>query len=296
LALKKAKEQGRQQWKLYESSLRDRANVRATLTRDLRHVIERNQLLAVYQPQVDLLTGSITGFEALLRWKHPELGMVSPVDFVPLAEESGMILAAGEWIVRKACRELKHWQEIFPDRELHMSVNLSARQLSDPNLKPIVERALADARIEPGGLALELTESSLIAEKESARGTLEDLHRMGVGLMLDDFGTGYASLSYLSLLRFDALKIDRSFVARMDVDADSCAIIRTVMGLARELRMDVIAEGIETETQLRRLVDFGCKRGQGYYFSKPVEARDAEALIRRGFAALPAQTPEAQVA
>lgn len=297
LALRKAKEQGRHNWKLYESGLRDRAHIRATLARDLRHVIERNQLLVVYQPKVGLRSGTIVGFEALMRWKHPELGLVSPIDFIPMAEETGMILAAGEWIMRKACRQLKQWQEEFPDgdRPLEMSVNLSARQLSDPNLKQIVERALADARIEPSSLALELTESSLIEEKESARGVLGDLQKLGVGLMLDDFGTGYASLSYLSMLRFDALKIDRSFVGRLDSDADSCTIIRTVMGLAKELRMDVIAEGIETESQLRRLVEMGCPWGQGFYFSKPIEAREAQALLSRGFAPLPG-APEVQVA
>ena len=286
LAQRKARQEGGHRWKLYESRLRDRANVRATLARDLCHAIERNQLLAVYQPKVEIRSGMIAGFEALLRWRHPELGMVSPAEFIPMAEETGMILAAGEWILRAACRQLKLWHDAT-GAPLEMSVNLSARQLSDPNLTAIVERALADARIDTCFLALELTESSLIEEKEAARKVLSHLHDMGIRLMLDDFGTGYASLSYLSMLRFDALKIDRSFVSSITSESGNETIVRTILGLARELRMDVIAEGIETEEQARRLADMGCEMGQGFYYSKPVEARDAQAMLGVGFAPLP---------
>jgi diguanylate cyclase (GGDEF)-like protein len=286
LALRKARDHGGRCWKLYESGFRDRAHIRATLARDLRYVIERNQLVAVYQPKVELRTGAIAGFEALLRWRHPELGLVAPMDFIPMAEETGVILAAGEWILRAACRQLKAWQELTGSR-LQMSVNLSARQLSDPNLNAIVERALADARIDACCLALELTESSLIEEKQAAQTALSQLHDLGIQLMLDDFGTGYASLSYLSMLRFDVLKIDRSFVAKIDSATGGGTIIRTILSLARELHMDVVAEGIETEEQARLLVEMGCEKGQGYYYSKPVDARDVPALLQKCFAPLP---------
>ncbi len=282
-ALGKARQCGPKSWKLFDLGWREVGHMRAALARDLRHAVERDQLIAVYQPKVDLSAGAIAGFEALLRWRHPEFGMISPAEFIPLAEETGLILPAGEWILRQACRQMKAWQEKLgaEAERLAISVNLSARQLSDPNLLPMVRRVLADTELHPAALALELTESTLIEERDTARAVLGDLQRMGVGLMLDDFGTGYASLSYLNVLRFDVLKIDRSFVARMESDTDSCAIIRTILSLARELRMGVVAEGIETEEQARMLRELGCEMGQGFLFSKPVEAHHAEELLLR---------------
>jgi diguanylate cyclase (GGDEF)-like protein len=282
-ALGKARQCGPNSWKLFDLGRREGEHKRAALARDLRHAVERDQLRAVYQPKVDLSAGAIAGFEALLRWQHPEFGLILPGEFIPLAEETGLILPAGEWILRQACRQMKAWQQkLGADAErLAISVNLSARQLSDPNLLGMVRRILADTELNPEALALELTESTLIEERDTARAVLGDLQRMGVGLMLDDFGTGYASLSYLNVLRFDVLKIDRSFVARMEKDADSCAIIRTILTLARELRMGVVAEGIETEEQARMLRELGCEMGQGFLFSKPVEAHHAEELLLR---------------
>lgn len=282
-ALVKARQCGPGSWKVFDLGWREGGHMRAILARDLRHAVERDQLVAVYQPKVDLSAGAIAGFEALLRWRHPEFGLIAPADFIPVAEETGLILPAGEWILRQACRQMKAWQQKLGSvaDALGISVNLSARQLSDPNLLGMVRRVLAETELHPGALALELTESTLIEERDTARAVLGDLQRMGVGLMLDDFGTGYASLSYLNVLRFDVLKIDRSFVARMENDADSCAIIRTILSLARELRMGVVAEGIETAEQARMLRELGCNMGQGFLFSKPVEARDAEALLLR---------------
>lgn len=282
-ALTKARQNGPRSWKLFDPGWREGGHMRAILARDLRHAVERDQLVAVYQPKVDLSVGEIAGFEALLRWRHPELGMISPAQFIPLAEETGLILPAGEWILRQACRQMKIWQQKFGTaaEALAISVNLSARQLSDPNLLSTVQRVLADTDLMPGALALELTESTLIEERDTARAVLGDLQRMGVGLMLDDFGTGYASLAYLNVLRFDVLKIDRSFVASMETDTGSVAIIRTILSLARELHMGVVAEGIETEAQARMLRELGCEMGQGFLFSKPVEAHDAEELLLR---------------
>lgn len=283
LALCQAQELGRNRWHLYEPSLRHRAQASVVIARDLRYATERHELLAVYQPKVVIPTGRIAGFEALLRWRHPELGVVMPRDFIPMAEQTGMIVPAGEWILREACRQLKAWlQEFLVDPPLSIGVNLSARQLSDPNLANVVRRALEDSGIPPHCLRLELTESALVAEREAARSVLAEIQRMGVGFELDDFGTGYSSLSYLNLLRFDALKIDRSFVGRLETDPESRVITRTVMALARELGMDVVAEGIETEAQVELLQEMGCRYGQGYYFSMPVEAAAARDLLRAG--------------
>jgi predicted signal transduction protein with EAL and GGDEF domain len=284
LAMYQAKELGKNRWHLFDPALRDRAKVRTLIARDLRYAVERNELLAVYQPQVNLRTRAIAGFEALLRWRHPELGMVMPRDFIPVAEETGVIVPAGEWILARACRQLAQWQQTFPaDPPLTMSVNLSVQQLISSNLPNVIRLVLDESGIAPNTLTLELTESSVIAEREAARSVLAEIHAMGVSLKLDDFGTGYASLSYLNLLRFDALKIDHSFVSRLESDTESRTIVRTIMSLARELGMDVIAEGIETEAEMHRLRDMGCETGQGYYFSMPVEAHAAAALLEANF-------------
>ncbi len=291
LALCQAQQSGRNRWHIYEPGLRDRAEAGIIIRRDLRHAAERGELRAVYQPKVALHTSAVTGFEALLRWRHPDLGLVMPRDFIPLAEETGIIVRAGEWVLREACRQLRAWLLEFPaDPPLVMGVNLSSRQLSDPNLANVVRRALDDSGIPPHCLRLELTESALVSERESARSVLTEIQRMGVGFELDDFGTGYSSLSYLHLLRFDALKIDRSFVGRLESDPESRVITRTVMALAKELGMDVIAEGIETASQLELLQEMGCRYGQGYYFSMPVEPGAARELLLAG---MPEGTPSA---
>ncbi|MEP7353958.1 MAG: EAL domain-containing protein [Acidobacteriota bacterium] len=284
IALREARTQGGRRWCAFETKMREREKIRTTVARDLRYAVERNQLEVFYQPKLDLKTRRISGFEALLRWRHPELGLLPPIEFIPLAEETGFIVPAGEWILREACVQLKAWQRQCPmEPPLMMSVNLSVRQLRDPHLVSAVRETLEATGIPPESLKLELTESSLIEEREPARAVLTEIQSMGVGLMLDDFGTGYASLSYLSVVKFDALKIDRSFVMRMDTDAESRAIIKTILGLGRELRMMVIAEGIETEPQLGLLIDLGCEAGQGYLFSKPVAPTSAGQLLRDDF-------------
>lgn len=281
LAMCQARRAGHNRWQLYDPSLRDRAHTAVIVARDLRYAVDRRELVAVYQPKVALCSGRIAGFEALLRWRHPELGILKPCDFIPAAEESGAIVRAGEWILREACRQLRLWHQEFPnDPPLVIGVNLSARQLNDPGLAAVVRRALEESGIPPHCLRLELTESVLIAERETARRVLEEIRRMGVGLELDDFGTGYASLSYLNMLRFDALKIDRSFVGRLEADAECRAITRAVLALAKELGMEAIAEGVERGPQLEILREMDCRYGQGRYFSMPVESAPARELLR----------------
>jgi EAL domain-containing protein (putative c-di-GMP-specific phosphodiesterase class I) len=244
--------------------------------RDLHRAIEARQLCAVYQSKVDLKTRRIVGFEALLRWKHPQRGMISPLQFIPLAEESGLIVPIGEWILREAAQQLARWRQIAP---LSMNVNVSVKQLAHPGLVKSIQSILRDTGIAPQTLKLELTESALMTDIESAGKVIGELQRIGIGLKLDDFGTGYSSLSYLHALRFDALKIDRSFVTKMTEDAEAHAIVDTIIRLAHTLDMTVVAEGIENQKQLEELTKLGCDIGQGYYFSRPVDTAAAEQLL-----------------
>ena len=277
IAMYRAKECGKNRWEIFKPDLRERAKSRMTLLQDLRRALELNQFAVFYQPKVNLKRGSIVGFEALMRWVHPERGLVSPGEFIPLAEETGLIVPLGEWILSEACRQLKIWQTRFPaDPPLNMNVNLSVKQLADSGLVDGVRALLEETGIPPETLKLELTESSLMTDLESARDVLSKLQRLQVGLKLDDFGTGYSSLSYLRTLHFDSLKIDRSFVMRLAEDPDSHVIVETIMNLARALDMSVVAEGIEEQGQLDVLLQLGCETGQGFLFSKPVDAASAE--------------------
>ena len=283
LAMYHGKELGTGRWAICTPELRERAQNRTRLALDLRHAIARNQLMAYYQPKIHLATRTVVGFEALLRWQHPERGIIAPNDFVPLAEETGLILPIGEWILNEACQRLKIWQEQYPNHPpISMNVNVSVKQLADPNLVEAVRAVLKGTGIPPETLKLELTESALITEMESARGVLADLRNLGVGLKLDDFGTGYSSLNYLRALQFDSLKIDRSFISRLHSDAESGAIVETILNLARTLNMGVVAEGIEDEEQLAKLVALGCATGQGFLFAQPLTADRAELLLAAG--------------
>jgi diguanylate cyclase (GGDEF)-like protein len=284
LAMYRAKELGKNRLEMYDPSLHERAQSRMATAIDLRHAIERAELLAVYQPLVQLRTKAIVGFEALLRWRHPTRGLLSPSEFISVAEETGMIIPIGEWILGQACRQLKAWQEQFPSfPPLEMNVNLSIKQLKDPNLLNHIRRSLSETGIPPETLRLELTESSLMTEIESAKEVLASIQALHVGLKLDDFGTGYSSLSYLRTLHFDSLKIDRSFVERLASDRDSRAIVETILNLAGLMSMTAIAEGVETEHQLDELISLGCETGQGFYFSKPLEAEAAGRLLESTF-------------
>jgi EAL domain-containing protein (putative c-di-GMP-specific phosphodiesterase class I) len=248
--------------------------------RDLPHAVEGHEFVLEYQPIIDLATGTIAGFEALLRWNHPRLGRLAPAEFIPLAEETGLIVPIGAWILTEACRQLKEWQTGFPlSRPLAINVNLSPRQLTDPNIIGLVKEVLCATDIRPGTLKLELTESAMMTEVESAWTVLADLQSLQVRLKLDDFGTGYSSLSYLHALHFDSIKIDRSFVSRLGMDPAARAVIEMMISMAHELRMTVVAEGIENDGQLAELSRMRCDLGQGYLLGRPLPYERAEALL-----------------
>lgn len=276
-AMYRAKECGKNRWEMFEPASRERAKARMMIVQDLRRAVELQQLAVQYQPKVNLRTCAIVGFEALMRWRHPVRGMLPPAEFIPLAEETGLIGLLGEWILVEACRQLKIWQTKFPwDPPLSMNVNLSVKQLADPALVGRVRAVLAETGIPPETLKLELTESSLMTDLESSREVLTNLQLLRIGLKLDDFGTGYSSLSHLRTLHFDSIKIDRSFVMRLAEDPETHVIVEAIMNLAHGLHMTVVAEGIEKKEQLDELIGLGCDVGQGFYFSRPVDAALAE--------------------
>jgi diguanylate cyclase (GGDEF)-like protein/PAS domain S-box-containing protein len=276
LAVYAAREIGKNMTQLFVLEMRELAHVRMELIRDLPRAIESGQFCVFYQSKVDLKTLRIVGFEALLRWRHPERGMIDPLRFIPLAEESGLIIPIGEWILREATRQLAAWQRIMP---LSMNVNLSVKQLADANLVERIHSILRETRIAPQTLKLELTESALMTNIEEAGKVIEKLQTLGIGLKLDDFGTGYSSLSYLQSLHFNSLKIDRSFISKLTEDPETHAIVDTIIKLAHALGMTVVAEGIEEQKQLGELLRLGCDIGQGYYFSRPVDADTAGKLL-----------------
>ncbi|HEX4945894.1 MAG TPA: EAL domain-containing protein, partial [Blastocatellia bacterium] len=279
-AMYRAKATGKAHYEFFENSMYTRAVGLLRLETDLRQALEREEFILYYQPIVTLKDNTIRGFEALLRWQHPTLGLVPPNDFIPLAEETGLILPMGRWVLRQACQQIRQWQESFPQHPpLHISVNLSAQQLLEEDLVEYVQQILQDNRIQPRCLKLEITESNLIERVARGRATLEKLRALGAEISIDDFGTGYSSLSYLHDLPVSTLKIDRSFIHSINGDPDSTEFARTILLLARNLRMSVVAEGIETPEQAQQLKALACEYGQGYLFSKPVTARIITTLL-----------------
>jgi EAL domain-containing protein (putative c-di-GMP-specific phosphodiesterase class I) len=248
---------------------------------DLRHALDEGQFVLYYQPEVELKTRKIIGLEALIRWVHPERGLVPPMDFIPQAEESGLILPIGDWGLAETCSQIQKWCHEDPRHvSLRVGVNLSANQFTRQGLADHVEGLLMDSGISSRQLGLEMTESSLIPNVNTALGVLGGLRRLGVSLLMDDFGTGYSSLSYLHSFPFDVLKIDRSFVCRMSEGDQPLQIVRTIIELARVMGMDVVAEGIETAEQYRLLREMGCRYGQGYLFARPMSAEAVTELLR----------------
>ena len=248
---------------------------------DLHHALEQKQFVLYYQPEVELSTRKIIGLEALIRWDHPERGMIPPSDFIPFAEESELILPIGDWVLAEACNQIQKWcVEDISHVSLRVGVNLSARQFSRVGLADHVEALLVQTGISSRQLGLEMTESSLIPNMRTALGVLGSLRRLGVSLLMDDFGTGYSSLNNLHSFPFDVLKVDRSFVSRMSEGDQPLQIVRTIVELARVLGMDVVAEGIETIEQYRLLREMGCRLGQGYLFAKPMTVEDVSQLLR----------------
>jgi len=279
-AMYAAKGSGKARCEVFDGAMRARAIARLEIETDLRRAITSRELVIHYQPEVALRTGEIVGFEALVRWQHPKYGLVPPLEFIPIAEETGLIVPLGAWVLEEACVQMGRWHAAFPHlADLRISVNLSGKQLISKGLLRDVDRALSRSGLPPECVDLEITESVLMGDTEGAIQTLLNLKSLGIGLQIDDFGTGYSSLSYLHRLPFDTLKIDRSFVSSMGSQEDGIEIVRTIMALAQSLRMRVVAEGIENRTQLSSLREMGCGFGQGYHFSRPLDAAAAEKLL-----------------
>ncbi|HST52686.1 MAG TPA: EAL domain-containing protein [Pyrinomonadaceae bacterium] len=287
-AMYRAKLMGKKRHIVFDKEMHDRAMELLQIETDLRRAITRNELFLNYQPIVSLSTGKVRSFEALVRWRHPERGLVMPSEFIPVAEETGLIIPLGQWVLNMACRQMREWQKIYRiDKDVTISVNLSSRQFSQADLIEQVSAALCEADLRPASLKLEITESMVMENFDTAIDMLAQLRGLGVGLSIDDFGTGYSSLSYLHRFPIDTLKIDRSFVTQMTDNTENAEIVRTIVTLARSLDMDVIAEGVESCEQLGRLRELGCDFGQGYLFSKAVAPGQAlELLLKDEFSNL----------
>jgi EAL domain-containing protein (putative c-di-GMP-specific phosphodiesterase class I) len=279
IAMYHAKQNGRARWMIFDQAMQQAALRRLQVEAELRAALSAAQLFLCYQPIVSPRDGIIRGFEALVRWRHPERGLVAPNEFIPIAEEAGLIGPIGEWVLQTACHQLRVWQQQCA-QPLTMSVNVSAIQFTDGDVVDQVRRVLAETGIVPGSLKLELTESAVMSDPEHALAMFQQLKALGVGISLDDFGTGYSSLSHLRRLPIDTLKIDRTFVSQMDSDSEKRQIAELVIMLARVLGLDVVAEGAETAAEVGLLRDMGSDFVQGYYYFKPLEADSAAQLLK----------------
>jgi diguanylate cyclase (GGDEF)-like protein/PAS domain S-box-containing protein len=281
-AMYAAKSAGKGRIEFYNDGMRERAISRFELETDLHQAIKTNQLVVHYQPIYMLSSDHICGFEALVRWKHPERGLIPPVNFIPIAEESDLIISIGRKVLHESCRQMAKWQREFPSAQpLTIAVNVSPRQLNDSRLVEDIEHALAESGLNPESLELELTESAIIGNNEQIQAVLHRLKAMKIKLAIDDFGTGYSSLNYLRRLPFDTLKVDRSFVTELDQGNGSTEVIKAVLQLARSLKLEVITEGVETGDQLQTLRKLGAKFVQGFLFSRPVDAQEAGRLYSK---------------
>jgi diguanylate cyclase (GGDEF)-like protein len=280
LAMYRAKANGKARFQVFDPSMTISALERMEMETDLRHALDRGELRVVYQPIMSLETGSVSELEVLVRWDHPTRGLISPTQFIPLAEETGLIVAIGQWVLEESCRQGRAWHVAQPTEPLlTISVNLSARQFLQVDLVEDVARAIWESRMDPSSLNLEITESVLMRDIDGTIEKLWALKRLGVQLAIDDFGTGYSSLSYLKRFPVDTLKIDRSFVSGLGQDSNDTAIVRSVVALAKSLNLAVTGEGIETSEQLGHLQALGCDRGQGYLFAMPLDAHAIDALL-----------------
>ena len=277
-ALNCVKQRGGNGYQCYTQEMNARALELLEIGNALRHALERDELALHYQPQLDIETGRIVGMEALIRWRHPDRGTVSPAEFIPLAEESGLIVPIGEWILRTACAQTRAWLDAGLPR-LRVAVNISARQFRSPHLPQTIESILRETGLDPRDLELEITESVAMQDVELAIATLNQLKRIGVGLSIDDFGTGYSSLSYLKRFPIDRLKVDQSFIRNLTTDANDAAIVRAIISLGHALKLKVIAEGVETEWQLEALRRYRCDEMQGFLFSRPLPAVEFAQLV-----------------
>jgi len=278
-AMYRAKDSGRNSYRFYTPEMNARARELLSMESSLRRALDRREFLLYYQPKVSVVTGEIVGVEALLRWRHSDRGLVSPGDFMPVLEETGLIMPVGEWVIEAVCTQLREWSGagivVKP-----VAINLSARQFADKDLGITIQRILERYGIDPGLIEFEITESSLMTNTEESTAALEFLANLGVGLSIDDFGTGYSSLGYLKRFPLDALKIDRSFVRDITTNTDDATITRAVISMAHSLGLKVIAEGVETEEQITFLAEHGCDEIQGYYFSQPLPADECRLWLK----------------
>jgi diguanylate cyclase (GGDEF)-like protein len=283
-AMYRAKERGKNCYEVFDSAMHSRAVARLQLETDLRKAIERKEFRVYYQPIVSLVTDGLVGFEALVRWQHPQKGLVTPGEFLPLAEETGLILPIDLWVLREAARQTKDWQDRYAiAKDLRINVNLSTKQFSQPGLVERVKEVLAQTGLDGRHLTLEITESAIMEETQALASLLEQLRKLDIRLYLDDFGTGYSSLGYLHRFPIHSLKIHSSFVGQLGKEAeDPGQLVRTITTLAENMSMGVVAEGVETREQLTKLRDLRCQRVQGYFFSRPLSTADAELLLAKG--------------
>jgi diguanylate cyclase (GGDEF)-like protein len=282
MAMYRAKARGTAGIEIFDRAMHAAALVRLQMESDLRRALEREEFTLAYQPIVSLDERRVTGVEALIRWEHPERGRMSPDEFIPVAEENGLITPIGQWVLGAACRQMADWRtRLGATAPRSMAVNLSTRQLSEPDLVERVSEAVASAGIPPEALRLEITESAIMQNADTAVVLLRRLKDLGVGISLDDFGTGYSSLSYLHRFPLDTLKIDRSFVGRIDQEPRSANLVQTILTLAASLGVKAVAEGVENRLQLQMLHEMGCALGQGYHFSRPLDPADLEAMLLR---------------
>ncbi len=280
IAVYQAKALGKARYAIFNTDMHATAVARLQLETELRRAIECQELRIHYQPIVALDTGLITGFEALVRWQHPVRGLVPPADFISVGVGIGLSISIDRWVLTRACRQIKQWQEQFPDNPpLTISVNVCSRQFAHPDLIKHIDQILQETNLDAHSLKLEITESVIMENSESVISTLSRLRALNIQLSIDDFGTGYSSLGRLHHFAINMLKIDRSFVSRMDIDSGNLEIIETILTLAQKLGVDVTAEGVETAEQLAQLRKLKCEYGQGYFFSRPLNTEATEALI-----------------
>jgi EAL domain-containing protein (putative c-di-GMP-specific phosphodiesterase class I) len=279
-AMYRAKESGKARFEVFDTTMHSHAVAILQLENDLRRAIERNEFQVYYQPIISLETDDISGFEALVRWNHPDRGLVGPQEFIAIAEETGLIVDIGRQVLHEACRQMREWEQTICHKPLTLNVNLSGKQFAQPDLVAQVQQILDDTGLKAKHLKLEITESVVMENAEIASSMLMQLCRLGVHLCIDDFGTGYSSLSYLHRFPVKTLKIDRSFIGRMGQNGENSEIVRTINTLASNLGMEVVAEGVETVEQLAQLKSLRCNFGQGYLFSGPLDAEQAAEFIQ----------------
>ncbi len=281
-AMYRAKTRGKARYEVFDTSMLEAVTHRLELEADLRHAVARNELRVHYQPIVSLGDRQLTGFEALARWQHPERGLIGPADFIPIAEDTGLIVQIGAWVLEAACRQMRSWLDAFPGHgDMVVNVNLSSKQVLQPDIEEQVAQTLDRTGLPARHLKLEITETVVLVNSDAVVGVLTDLRALGVQLGLDDFGMGYSALSYLQRFPFQTLKIDRSFVSGLH-EGGNAEIVRAIVSLAAGLDMDVTAEGVETADQLQGLRQLACESGQGFYFSRPLEPGDATTLLQFG--------------